>query len=141
MADAISAVEAPRRFNTGLITAFALAALLLAGMGIYAVIAFSISQRTQEIALRIALGAQRGNIARLVLGSGAKIAASGCILGVVGSLAVSRLVDAFLFGVSATNPIVYSASVILMLALSLVSSTLPALRAAAADPAQALRSE
>ena len=141
MAAATSAVEAPRRFNTGLITAFALAALLLAGMGIYAVIAFSVSQRTQEIAVRIALGAQRGNIARLVLGSGAKIAAAGCILGIVGSLAVSRLVDAFLFGVSATNPIVYGASVILMLTLSLVSSALPALRAAAADPAQALRSE
>jgi putative ABC transport system permease protein len=141
MADAISAVEVPRRFNTGLITSFALAALLLAGMGIYAVIAFSVSQRTQEIAVRIALGAQRGNIARLVLGSGAKIAAAGCILGIVGSLAVSRLVGAFLFGVSATNPIVYGASVVLMLALSLVSSALPALRAAAADPAQALRSE
>jgi putative ABC transport system permease protein len=141
MADAVSAVEAPRRFNTGLITAFALAALLLAGMGIYSVIAFSVSQRTQEIAVRIALGAQRGNIARLVLGSGAKIAAAGCILGIVGSLAVSRLVGAFLFEVSATNPILYSASVVLMLALSLVSSALPALRAAAADPAQALRSE
>jgi putative ABC transport system permease protein len=141
MADAISAVESPRRFNTELITAFALTALLLAGMGIYAVIAFSVSQRTQEIAVRIALGAQRGNIARLVLGSGAKIAAAGCILGIVGSLAVSRLVGAFLFGVSATNPIVYGGSVVVVLALSLISSALPALRAAAADPAQALRSE
>lgn len=141
MADTISTVEAPRRFNTRLITAFALAALLLAAMGIYAVIAFSVSQRTQEIAVRIALGAQRGNIAGLVLGSGAKIAAAGCVLGILGSLAVSRLVGAFLFGVSATNPIVYGASVVLMLALSLVSSALPALRAAAADPARALRSE
>ena len=141
MAEAISAVEAPRRFNTGLITAFSLTALLLAAMGIYAVIAFSVSQRTQEIAVRIALGAQRGNIARLVLGSGAKIAAAGCALGILGSLAVSRLVGGFLFGVSATNPIVYGASVFLMLTLSLVSSALPALRAAAADPAQALRLE
>ena len=74
MADAISAVEAPRRFNTGLIAAFALVALLLAALGIYAVIAFSVSQRTQEIAVRIALGAKRRNIARLVLGGGAKIA-------------------------------------------------------------------
>jgi len=141
MADAISAVEAPRRFNTGLITAFALAALLLAAMGIYTVIAFSVSQRTQEIAVRMALGAQRGNIVRLVLGSGAKIAATGCALGLFGSLAVSRLVRAFMFGVSATNPIVYTASVCLMLALALVASTLPALSAAAADPAYALRSE
>ena len=141
MADAISAVEAPRRFNTGLITAFALAAVLLAAMGIYTVIAFSVSQRTQEIAVRMALGAQRGNIARLVLGSGAKIAAAGCALGLFGSLAVSRVIRAFLFGVSATNPIVYTASVCLMLALALVASTLPALSAAAADPAHALRSE
>jgi putative ABC transport system permease protein len=141
MADAISAVEAPRRFNTGLITAFALIAVLLAAMGIYTVIAFSVSQRTQEIAVRMALGAQRGNIARLVLGSGAKIAAAGCALGLFGSLAVSRLVRAFLFGVSATNPIVYTASVCLMLALALLASTLPALSAAAADPAHALRSE
>ena len=141
MADAISSVEAPRRFNTGLISAFALAALLLAAMGIYALVAFSVSQRTQEIALRMALGARRGNIARLVLRSGATIAAIGCVLGLLGSLAVSRLVSAFLFGVSATNPLVYGASVILMLGLSLLASALPALRAAAADPAQALRSE
>ena len=141
MADAISAVEAPRRFNTGLITAFALGALLLAAMGIYAVIAFSVSQRTQEIAVRMALGAQRTNIARLVLASGVKIAAAGCALGVLGSLAVSRLIDAFLFGVSATNPIVYAASIFLMLALALLASALPAFRAAAADPAHVLRSE
>jgi putative ABC transport system permease protein len=141
MADTISAVEAPRRFNTGLIAAFALAALLLAAMGIYAVIAFSASERTQEIAVRMALGAQRGNIARLVLGSGAKIAAAGCALGILGSLSVSRLVGAFLFEVSATNPVVYVASVVLMLVLALLASALPALRAAAADPAQALRSE
>ena len=141
MADAISAVEAPRRFNTGLITAFALAALLLAAMGVYAMIAFSVSQRTQEIAVRMALGAQRNNIARLVLGSGVKIAAAGCALGVLGSLAISRLVGAFFFGVSATNPIVYAASIFLMLTLSLLASALPAFRAAAADPSHVLRSE
>jgi len=141
MADAISSVEAPRRFNTGLISTFALAALLLAAMGIYALIAFSVSQRTQEIALRMALGARRGNIARLVLRAGVTVAATGCVLGLLASFAVSRLVSAFLFGVSATNPLVYGASVILMLALSLLASALPALRAAAADPAQALRSE
>jgi ABC-type antimicrobial peptide transport system permease subunit len=141
MTDAISAVEAPRRFNTGLIATFALAALLLAALGIYAVIAFTASQRTQEIAVRMALGAQRGNIARLVVGSSAKIAAAGCALGILGSLSVSRLIGAFLFGVSATNPIVYVASVVLMLVLALLASALPALRAAAADPARALRSE
>ncbi|MGA7521277.1 MAG: ABC transporter permease [Acidobacteriaceae bacterium] len=141
MADAVSAVEAPRRFDTSLIAAFALVALLLAAMGIYAVIAFSVSQRTQEIAVRIALGAQRGHIARLVLGPGARIAVAGCALGALGSLAASRLVGAFLFGLSATNPVVYAASVFLMLGLAILASALPALRAAAADPAQALRSE
>ena len=141
LTDAISSVEAPRRFNTGLITAFALAALLLAAMGIYAVIAFSASQRTQEIAVRVALGAQRGNIARLVLSSGIIIAAAGCALGLLGSIAVSRIVGAFLFEVTATNPIIYGASAVLMLALALLASALPALRAATADPARALRSE
>jgi predicted permease len=141
MAEAISAVEAPRRFNTGLITAFALAALLLAALGIYAVIAFTVSQRTLEIAIRMAIGAQRSKIARLVLGSGAKIAAAGCALGILGSLSLSRLIATFLFGISATNPTVYIASVVLMLALALLASVLPALRATAADPAQVLRSE
>ncbi len=141
MADAISAVEAPRRFNTGLVAAFAVAALLLAAMGIYAVIAFSVSQRTQEIAVRMALGAQRAHIARLVLGAGTRIAAAGCALGVLASLAVSHLVGAFLFAVSATNPFLYAASILLMLGLSLLASALPALRAAAADPAEAFRSE
>jgi putative ABC transport system permease protein len=140
MADAISAVEAPRRFNTGIITSFALGALLLAAMGIYAVIAFSVSERTHEIAIRMALGAQRGNIAALVLGYGAGIAAIGCTLGVLGSLAVSRLVSAFLFGVSATNPLLYAVSVLVMLALVMLASAQPALRAAAADPVDALRS-
>lgn len=141
MTDAVSAVEAPRRFNTSLIAAFALLALLLAAMGIYAVIAFSVSQRTQEIAVRIALGAQRGSIARLVLGAGMQIALAGCLLGVLGSLASSRLLGAFLFGVSATNPFVYTTSVLLMLGLAILAAAPPALRALAADPAEALRSE
>ncbi len=140
MADAISAVEAPRRFNTSLISAFALAALFLAAMGIYAVIAFSVSQRTEEIAIRMALGAHRGNIARLVLSYSAKIAALGCALGILGSLAVSRFVDAFLFGVSTSNPILYAASAVLMLFLALVATALPALRATSADPARVLHS-
>jgi len=140
MTDAIAALEAPRRFNTSLILAFALVALFLAAMGIYAVIAFSVSQRKQEIAIRMALGAQRSTIARLVLSYGVKIAALGCALGIAGSLAVSRLVDACLFGVSATNPIIFAASAVLMLLLALVATSLPALRAASADPAHVLHS-
>ena len=95
MNDVLSNVEAPRRFNTDLIAAFAAAALLLALTGIYAVVAFTVSLRTQEIAIRMALGAQRAGIARLVIASGAKLALLGCGLGVLGSLAVSRLVKSF----------------------------------------------
>jgi predicted permease len=140
MNDVISNIEAPRRFNTGLISAFALGALLLAMTGIYAVVAFSVSVRTQEIAIRMALGAQRQVIARLVLISGAKLALLGCGIGVLGSLAASRLVGSFLFGVSATNPLIYAAGVLLMLLIALLASALPALRAANADPIESLRS-
>jgi putative ABC transport system permease protein len=140
MRDALSNVEAPRRFNTDLITAFALGALLLAVTGIYAVVAFSVSLRTQEIAIRMALGAQRTGIARLVLFSGAKLALFGCGLGVLGSLAVSRFVRSFLFEVSATDPVIYIAGVLVMMLMALLAAALPATRAASADPIHALRS-
>jgi ABC-type antimicrobial peptide transport system permease subunit len=140
MDDVISNVEAPRRFNTDLITAFALGALLLAITGIYAVVAFSVSLRTQEIAIRMVLGAQRTGIARLVLISGARLALLGCGLGVLGSLAVSRLVSSFLFGVTATDPLIYIIGVLIMILMALLASALPATRAASADPIAALRS-
>ena len=140
MEDVISNVEAPRRFNTDLITAFAAGALLLAITGIYAVVAFSVSLRTQEIAIRMALGAQRNGIVRLVLISGAKLALLGCGLGVFGGLAVSRLVSSFLFDVSATDPLIYVAGVVIMMGMALLASALPAIRAASADPMRALRS-
>jgi putative ABC transport system permease protein len=139
MSEVISAVEAPRRFNTDLITAFAMGALLLAVTGIYAVVAFSVSLRTQEIAIRMALGAQRSRIARLVLISGAKMALIGCGIGVLGSLAISRLIASFLFNVSATDPIIYAAAAVVMILMTLAASALPARRAASADPLDALR--
>jgi len=139
MNDVISNIEAPRRFNTTLITAFAAGALLLSIIGIYAVVAFSVSLRTQEIAIRMALGAQRSAIARLVLISGAKTALIGCGLGVLGSLAVSRMISSFLFNVSATDPLVYIAAVVIMMLIALLASALPARRAASADPVNALR--
>jgi predicted permease len=140
MADALSNVEAPRRFNTRLIAVFAVTALLLAVIGIYAVMAFSVSLRTQEIAIRMALGAQRASIARLILGSGARIALVGCAVGVIGSLGAVRLVASFLFAVSATEPWMYATSVIIMILLALAASALPARRACSADPTRALRS-
>jgi putative ABC transport system permease protein len=140
LAEAISEVEAPRHFNTELITAFAAGALLLAVVGIYAVMAFSVSQRAQEIVIRIALGAQRADIATLVLLSGAKLVLLGCSLGVMGSLAVSQVISSFLFGVSSTDPFAYSGAVILMMLIALLASAFPAMRASSADPVKALRS-
>jgi putative ABC transport system permease protein len=140
MTAAISNVEAPRRFNTGLISAFALVALLLALTGIYAVVAFSTSLRTQEIAIRMALGAQRKGIAALVLRSGAKLALLGCGLGVLGGIAVSRMIGSFLFEVSATDPVIYLAGVSIMMITAIVASALPAKRVASMNPIVPLRS-
>ena len=124
MTDVMSASEAPRRFNTDLITAFAVAALVLAVTGIYAVVAFSVSLRRHEISVRMALGSQRSGIARLVLLSAAKLAFAGYILGVLGSLAVSRLVSSFLFEVSATDPFIYIAGVALMMLVAILVSVI-----------------
>jgi putative ABC transport system permease protein len=140
MNDVISNVEAPRRFNTDLVTAFALGALLLAITGIYAVIAFSVSLRTQEIAIRMALGAQRIGIARLVLVSAAKLSLLGCGVGLLGSLAISRLVKSFLFNVSPTDPLVHLTAGLIMMLMALLASAVPATRAASVDPLDALRS-
>jgi putative ABC transport system permease protein len=140
MSEVLSTTEAPRRFMTELIGMFALAAVGLAFTGIYAVISFAVSLRTQEIAIRMALGAGRDNIAGLIVRSGARLALAGCAIGVGGSLAVSHLVQSLLFGVTATNPWIYLVSVAAMILLALVASLLPAARAAAADPIAALRS-
>jgi len=139
MTQVVSDVEAPRRFNTDLITVFALGALVLAITGIYAVVAFSISIRAQEIAIRMALGARRGSIARLVLLSGAKLALIGCAFGLIGSCATSRLIGTFLFQVSPIDPLIYAVSALIMIAVALLASALPATRAASSDPVKALR--
>jgi putative ABC transport system permease protein len=140
MTEAISNIEAPRRFNTDLITAFAFGALLLAVVGIYAVVAFSVSMRRQEIAIRMALGSQRTGIARLVLISGAKMALIGCGLGILGSIAASRLIRSFLFQVSPTDPLIYTLGISIMIVMALLASAFPAIRAASGDPIEALRS-
>jgi putative ABC transport system permease protein len=140
MNEFLSSAESPRRFNTELITLYGAAALLLALTGIYGVVAFSVSLRTQEIAIRVALGAQRSGVARLVLVSGIKLALIGCALGVVASLAVSRIVSAFLFDVSSTDPFIYLASVLIMIVIALLAALHPAALAAASDPIEALRS-
>ena len=140
MTEAIANVEAPRRFNTDLISAFALAALLLALTGIYAVVAFSASLRTHEIAIRMALGAQRTRIAGLILSSAAKLALLGCTFGVFGSLAVSRMIKSLLFEVSATDPMICLAGVLIIMTTAILASALPARRVASLDPIVSLRS-
>jgi predicted permease len=141
MDHAISENEAPRRFNTALISSFAIVAVLLGVLGIYSVIAFSVASREQEMALRMALGAQRAGILALILTSGAKLAAVGCVLGLLGAIAASRLLRSFLFGVSPFDPLVLTFSAAAMLLLALAASALPAARAAKADPMLALRGE
>jgi ABC-type antimicrobial peptide transport system permease subunit len=141
MEHAISESEAPRKFNTALISSFAGAALLLAVLGIYSVIAFSVALRTQEMAIRMALGSQRSGIIRLVLYSGAKLAAIGCALGLVGAVIASHLLGTFLFQVSALDPVVLVVASVFVLLLTLFASLLPAHRASSIDPMQALRTE
>ena len=141
MEHAISESEAPRRFNTVLISCFAIAAVLLSVLGIYAVIAFSVALRQQEIAVRMALGCQRSGVLLLILGSGIRLAAVGCILGLLGAAVASRLLRSFLFDVSPFDPGVLALSAVAMLLLALAASALPARRASSTDPMMALRGE
>jgi predicted permease len=141
MERAVSESEAPRRFNTVLIGSFALAAVLLAVLGIYSVIAFSVASRVQEMAIRMALGSQRGAIVRLVMQSGAKLAAIGCIIGLAGTAAASGLLRSLLFGVSPLDPLALFLAAFGVLLLALTASALPALRAASITPMKALRGE
>jgi ABC-type antimicrobial peptide transport system permease subunit len=141
MEHAISKSEAPRRFNTVLISSFAVAAVLLSVLGIYGVIAFSVALREQEMALRLALGFQRSGVILLILRSGAGLAAVGCGLGLLGAVAASRLLRSFLFEVSPFDPGVLGLSAIGMLLLASAASALPAKRASSTDPMLALRGE
>jgi len=141
MEQAVSLSEGPRRFNTVLISSFAFAAVLLAVLGIYSVIAFSVASRVQEMAIRMALGSLRSAIMRLVLESGAKLAVVGCVLGLGGALAASGLLRSLLFGVSPFDPLVLTAAAIGVLLLAVAASTLPAVRAASVEPMKALRGE
>ena len=141
MEHAISESEAPRRFNTALISSFAAIAVLLAVLGIYSVIAFSVALRVQEMAIRMALGSQRASIVRLVVASGAKLAVIGCAIGLVGAWGASHLLQSFLFGVHALDPLVLALAAVVLLLLTLIATLLPARRAASVDLTQTLRSE
>jgi putative ABC transport system permease protein len=141
MEHAISESEAPRRFNTWLISSFAGAAVLLAVLGIYSVIAFTVALRVPEIAIRMALGSQRSGIVGMVLVSGAKLAVVGCVIGLLGAVAAGSLLRSFVFGVSVFDPLALGVATFLVLLLALVACMLPAGRAASVNPVEALRAE
>jgi ABC-type antimicrobial peptide transport system permease subunit len=135
----VSDSEAPRRFNTAVISAFALAAVLLAALGMYSVIAFSTALRIQEMAIRMALGSPRAGILGLVFASATKMAVAGCAIGLVGAAAASRLLGSFLFGVSPFDPLVLTLAAVFVLLLAWLASLLPARRAASIDLMSVLR--
>jgi putative ABC transport system permease protein len=141
MDSVVSEGQAPRRFNTALISAFAGAAVLLALLGIYSVIAFSTALRTQEMAIRLALGSQRSTIMRLILVSGAKLGLAGCGIGVIVAVFATRLLRSLLFQVDSLDPIVLVLATISILLLALAASVIPARRAASVEPMEALRTE
>ena len=141
MEQVVSESESSRRFNTALISSFAFAAVLLAILGIYSVIAFSVASRVQEMAIRMTLGSQRSAIVRIVLISGAKLAAIGCVIGLAGAAAASSLLRSMLFNVSPFDPVVLALAAVCVLLLAVGASAPPALRAASVQPMQALRGE
>jgi putative ABC transport system permease protein len=132
---------ADRRFLLLLVGVFAIAALTLAAVGIYGVVAFSVTRRTQEIGIRMSLGAQRGNILGLVLGEGARMAALGVVIGIGVSLAITRVMSSLLFDVSATDPFTFVGVAVLLSGIALLASYIPARRAMRVDPMVALRYE
>jgi predicted permease len=130
---------AERRFQMMLLSAFALVALALAAIGIYGVTAYTVAQRSREIGIRMALGAQAGQVRRMVLVSGLRLAGLGVGIGLLGAMAVTRAIAAFLYGVSATDPLTFALVSALLFAVALLASWAPAHRATRVDPMLPLR--
>jgi putative ABC transport system permease protein len=128
-----------QRMVMALMVSFAGLALVLSALGTYSVLSYSIAQRTREIGLRMALGAQRGNVLRLVVGGSARLALMGIAVGAAGALALTRLMTDLLFGVRATDPATFCAVIAMLVASSLLASYIPARRAIRVDPIVALR--
>jgi ABC-type antimicrobial peptide transport system permease subunit len=137
----VSEGQASRSFNTALISSFAAAAVLLSLLGIYSVIAFSAALRTQEMAIRLALGSQRSTVMRLIVVSGAKLGLFGCGIGAVAAIFATRLLRSMLFEVDPLDPAVIVFAAVSILLLAIAASIIPARRAAAIEPMQALRTE
>jgi putative ABC transport system permease protein len=141
MNEVLAGSLAPRRFNMVLLTIFASVALLLATVGIYGIMAYSVSQRTHEIGIRMALGAQQSVLMKMVLKQGVYIALIGIVIGVGLAYALTRIISSLLFGVSATDLTIFAATSVLLTAVALVASFIPARRAMKVDPMVALRYE
>jgi predicted permease len=139
--EVVASSIAAQRFSMVLLGTFAALALLLSSIGIYGVISYLVSQRTREFGIRIALGAQRRDILRMVLGHGANMALIGVALGLLGALGLTRLMSGLLFGISATDPITFLVVACLLTLVALAACYIPARRATRVDPIVALRYE
>jgi putative ABC transport system permease protein len=139
--DIVAESVAQPRFYMVLLVAFAAVALVLSGIGIYGVIAYLVGQRSREIGIRIALGASRGRVMRMIVREGTLMTAAGIGVGLLGAFALTRLMAALLFGVAATDPVTFAGVTVLLGAVALAACCLPALRAARVDPAQTMRAE
>jgi putative ABC transport system permease protein len=141
MSEVLSVSLAAQRFNTLLLGVFAGVALLLASVGLYGVLAFSVAQRTREIGIRMALGAQAGNVLRLILRQGLALSVLGVAVGISASLAGTRVLRGLLYGVAPTDPATFAVVAFLLVAVALVACLIPARRALKVDPMVALRYE
>jgi len=139
--DIVDGSTAQARLNMTLLGVFAIAALLLATLGIYGVISYSVSEREQEIGIRVALGAQRMDVLRLIVGEGAALALTGVLIGLAGAAFATRLIQSWLFGIGRTDPATFGVVVLGMIAVALVASYVPARRAARVDPLRAMRAD
>jgi putative ABC transport system permease protein len=129
------------RFTMFLLGLFAALALVLTAVGIYGVIAYSVAQRTHEIGVRMALGAQRRDVLGLVLGQGTRLTFIGVVLGIVAGLALTHLMGSLLYGISARDPLTFAAVSLLLIAVAFLASYIPALNATRVNPTVALRYE
>jgi putative ABC transport system permease protein len=141
MSRIVGEARSPVRFGLVLMGTFSLLALIVASLGLYAVVEYGAASRQHEIGVRIALGAQRADIHRLIFGGALRLAGTGILLGVLGALASSRLLSEMLFGISATDPVTFASVALLLLLVATVAAWQPARRAADADPIWTIRTE